>query len=399
MGFLMVPAREDGDDLIASQCLLLSGLYMMCVFQPFLAWRFFTQALSACQRFAFLQRKYTTSYEYQHDVDLTQSFQGMTAGRDSQEQAVYWSAWKSEHELRYCLRLPDFPVTSDTSYLYPPLFPTPPATGSCDAVGEQRQCSSWLFYLAEISLRRLMSRLCGEIATLYSSLTTCVASEKELHASFLAKLAMIVPEYEEQGRQWAARLPSGLSLEAPAQYDDVCRFVLRGHYTNYRQALYWPFLAYCLGCHSSASTSTLIISQLPSMQPATPQSSGSSPGQDAFPSPFTPNTGSWSPATSHLAGQCLEIHVLRVHINKPGFRHRHHGTLLLLYECVRSAIVLLAAALTGLQMPCGWQDAVACVSDDLIAAWETEMPWLVSWRGFVVETLAKAMGQARFYEK
>ncbi|KAL2828186.1 hypothetical protein BDW59DRAFT_159779 [Aspergillus cavernicola] len=376
MGFLMVPAREDDNDLIASQCLLLSSLYMMC-------------------------RMYT-SYE-QHD-DPTQSSQSAPSARDSLEQAVYWSAWKSEHELRYCLRLPDFPVAGETTCLYPPLFPTPPAAVSSDSVGEQRQRSSWLFYLAEISLRRLMSRLYGEIATLYSSLTTHIAgtrstSEKEMHASFLAQLAIIVPEYEEQGRQWAARLPAGLSLEAPAQYDDVCRFVLRGHYTNYRQALYWPFLAHCLGCYSSTPN----LSQIPSIQPVPPETkpSGviptaffprSSPAQVASPSPSTQNPGSRSSATTYLAGQCLEVHVLRVHIDKPGFRHRHHGTLLLLYECVRSAIVLLAAALTGLQMPCGWQDAVVCISDDLIAVWETEMPWLVSWRTFLVETLSQAMG-------
>ncbi|KJK84782.1 hypothetical protein H633G_11438, partial [Metarhizium anisopliae BRIP 53284] len=38
------------DDVVATQCLFLSGVYMMCVFQPAKAWRFFVQALASCQQ-------------------------------------------------------------------------------------------------------------------------------------------------------------------------------------------------------------------------------------------------------------------------------------------------------------------------------------------------------------
>ncbi|KAL4866441.1 hypothetical protein BDV12DRAFT_133173 [Aspergillus spectabilis] len=389
MGALMVSTREE-DDLLAPQCLLLAGLYMMCMLQPFLAWRFFTQALAACQRSAFLQRMYTSD---EHG-DSIHTSQGAIAGRESREQAVYWSAWKSERELRQCFRLPDFPAAGETGHLYPPLFPTPPATVSDDLVGEQRQQSSWLFYLAEISLRRLMSRVRQEILALYSSTTAPMThpsarapvftSEEEMNTAFLVQLAALVPEYEEKGRQWAASLPVELSLEAPTEHDDVCRFALRGHYADYREGIYWPFLAYRLGCYSSVVDQALLQ---PPLQSTTGSSTtepplGSSPAYITSP-PTTTST------TSHLAVKCLEIQILHINVNKPGFRHRHHGTIFLIGGCMRNALVLLASALTGLQVPRGWRDAVACIPDGLLGVWEGEMPWLRSWRVFLSGVLAE----------
>ncbi|KAL4886496.1 hypothetical protein BJY04DRAFT_213259 [Aspergillus karnatakaensis] len=379
MGALMVSTGDEAN-LVASQCLLLSGLYMMCIFQPFLAWRFFTQALAACQRSAFLQRMYA-SHEHESATHIPPH--NVTASRESQELAIYWSAWKSERELRHCFRLPDFPAAGETgSYLYPPLFPTPPATVSNDLVGEHRQRSSWLFYLAEISLRRLMSRVCREIAALYSSTTapTFHGSTEDKDTTFLVQLAALVPEYEEQGRQWAASLPAELSLEAPPAYDDVCRFVLRGHYAEYREVLYWPFLAHRLGCYTS-----VVDHNLQPSSPFLPPPSVTS--YHTPPSATTSTPPSWTSTADYLVVQCLEIQVQRLHINKPGFRHRHHGTLFLIRGCMRGLLTLLAANLTGLRMPNGWRDAVALVPDGLLGAWENEMPWLGSWRVFVKDVL------------
>ncbi|KAG8414585.1 hypothetical protein J3459_014246 [Metarhizium acridum] len=42
------------EDIVATQCLFLSGVYMMCMFQPVKAWRFFVQALASCQQLFFL---------------------------------------------------------------------------------------------------------------------------------------------------------------------------------------------------------------------------------------------------------------------------------------------------------------------------------------------------------
>ncbi|KAL2800391.1 hypothetical protein BJX66DRAFT_331970 [Aspergillus keveii] len=378
IGVLIVTTKEE-DSLIAPQCLLLSGLYMMCVFQPFPAWQFFMQALAASQRFTFLRRMYAG---YEHD-GIESVHNASSASRGWQEQAVYWSAWKSERELRRFLCLPDFPAAGENGRLYPPMFPTPPAVVSDNLADEQRQRSSWLFYLAEISLRRLLNRVSGEISALYSTTTSVTQACEEPPTgdkailAFLNQLAALVPEYEEQGRQWAASLPVELSLDSPTEYDNVCRFVLRGHYAEYREILYWPFLAYCLGCYSPVAD----LAQLPP-QSTSPQSQSASPAQ-YMPSP----KATQQTYINQLAAECLEIQSLRIHINKPGFRHRHHGTLFLIYGCVRSALALLAAAPTSLQMPQGWQNDVACVPGDLLPSWQVEMPWFKSWQRFLVEIL------------
>jgi hypothetical protein len=385
MGPLLV--NNEADHLIVPQCLILSGLYKMCTFRPFLAWQFFVQALAASQQFAFLRKMYNDEYISSiHESEREERI----AEPNSQEQAVYWTAWKSERELRRCLCLPDFPATGDTSRLYPPLFPTPPEIASNDSVDQRRERASWLFYLAEISLRRLQSNVCDEILSLYRT--------EKSEASFLAHLATLVPEYEQQGRRWAASLPPELSLQEPAESDDICRFVLRGHYIDYCEAIYWPFLASRLNNFSS----------VPSV--FSPQSSASQPilspqhesiiheNTSAALEIRSPKVSQYSPSSStnrlaastavvELAAKCLEIQLRRLHINYPGFTHRHHGTFLLIWSCTRSALVLLAASLTGLVMPSGWLEGITWTAE-LLSLWKDEMPQLSKWRDLLIWTVS-----------
>ncbi|KAJ5896043.1 uncharacterized protein N7473_005442 [Penicillium subrubescens] len=385
MGPLLV--NNEADHLIVPQCLILSGLYKMCTFRPFLAWQFFVQALAASQQFAFLRKMYNDEYISSiHESEREERI----AEPNSQEQAVYWTAWKSERELRRCLCLPDFPATGDTSRLYPPLFPTPPEIASNDSVDQRRERASWLFYLAEISLRRLQSNVCDEILSLYRT--------EKSEASFLAHLATLVPEYEQQGRRWAASLPPELSLQEPAESDDICRFVLRGHYIDYCEAIYWPFLASRLNNFSS----------VPSV--FSPQSSASQPilspqhesiiheNTSAALEIRSPKVSQYSPSSStnrlaastavvELAAKCLEIQLRRLHINYPGFTHRHHGTFLLIWSCTRSALVLLAASLTGLVMPSGWLEGITWTAE-LLSLWKDEMPQLSKWRDLLTWTVS-----------
>ncbi|KAJ6030638.1 hypothetical protein N7460_010904 [Penicillium canescens] len=104
-------------DIIGAQCLFLSGVYMVCVFQQFYAWRFFSQALAACQRLPFLAH----AQELASELDISSS----PGSPDTYEQAVYWSAWKSERELSMELSLPDFNIAHTGSALYPHFFRTP----------------------------------------------------------------------------------------------------------------------------------------------------------------------------------------------------------------------------------------------------------------------------------
>jgi hypothetical protein len=377
--------NSEAGHLIIPQCLILSGLHMMCTFRPFQAWQFFVQALAACQQFAFLRKMYGDDIPSIHDSKREERI----SESDSQEQAVYWTAWKSERELRRCLCLPDFPAIGDTSRLYPPLFPTPPEIVSNDSVDQRRERASWLFYLAEISLRRLLSSVCDEILSLHRNMKS--------EASFLAHLVTLVPEYEQQGRRWAASLPAELSLEEPAENDDICRFVLRGHYIDYCEVIYWPFLASQL--NSSSSIPSMFSPQSALSQPSFSASQQEPMVPENHPtvlesryldvSQSSPFSSGSKPVPStvvvELAAKCLEIQLRRVHINYPGFRHRHHGTFLLIWSCTRSALTLLAASLTGLVMPSGWRESVTRTAE-LLSLWKDEMPQLSKWRDLLILT-------------
>ena len=104
-------------DIIGAQCFFLSGVYLMYMIQPVYAWRFFSQALTACQHFPFITRAQNLSYGSDFSADSMEM-----GARDTQEQAVYWSAWKSERELRQELSLPDFDIMHAGRTLYPPFF-------------------------------------------------------------------------------------------------------------------------------------------------------------------------------------------------------------------------------------------------------------------------------------
>ena len=126
------------------------------------------------------------------------------------EEYVYWSCWKSEHELRTYLQLPDYGV-GDLSY--PLLFPTPPE-GLPDM-----QAASWYFYLSEISLRRLEHRCREEIGNIVG----------KGGDSLMEDLATATRTLEELAKQWVETLPPAMSLHTPQEQDDVLKFILRGH--------------------------------------------------------------------------------------------------------------------------------------------------------------------------
>ncbi|KAI6782356.1 uncharacterized protein J7T54_008442 [Emericellopsis cladophorae] len=335
-------------DIVDAQCLFLSGVYCMTVFQPIFAWRYFAQALAACQHFPFLTRA-----QQQTHADAGFSAEEMDMGsRDTHEKAVYRSAWKSEQELRSDLSMPDFGVSHSGSTLYPPFFPTPPgpqlslSPGAVPEPHEQRARKAWLFYLAEISLRRLNSRLCSEILTLRSTYPSTMA--------FLEALCNMISEYEAQAQEWAASLPELLSVrDTDAADDDVCRSVLRCHLVNLFELIFWAITMACL----------------------------SVPGKGQV---------RLSERTREMGRRGLEAHVNRLRSNEPGLAHRHHGTLFMIKCCSRSALTLLAAHERGMQMPPGWVDAVY-KGLGMLQHWAPEVPELVAWKAIVQESLDKSV--------
>jgi hypothetical protein len=311
------------ETLITAQCLFLSGVFMMCTFQETKAWRYFLQALAHCQQLSFLsprsQRLYHNSLEREDECN----------DFDSLHQAIYWSSWKSERELRGNLPLADFSPHDHGSALYPNFFPTPPSPqgeGTANGSDDQRQQKAWYFYLAEISLRRLAARISDSIEIKQKTSSS--------RLEFLKTIAAQIPSFEAQITEWIQSLPLFLAFSEPSAEDDVCRFVLRGHAINLYELIYWPFLS----AHLDA-------------QPLSPEELR----------PFT-----------HLAQAAIDHHVLRFEVNEPGYRHRHHGTTPMLRSCSRSAAVLVATwkhnmqaanadhaeSVCMLRMPAGWDRAV-----------------------------------------
>ncbi|KAF5024666.1 hypothetical protein F66182_3288 [Fusarium sp. NRRL 66182] len=316
-------------DIIGAQCFFLSGVFLMTTFRPFEAWRYFSQALATCQALPFLQRAHSTTIT---GVEIAKP-----EADETQHEAVYWSSWKSEREMRSELSLPDFSMPYGSSVLYPPFFPTPPnPLDSVRSTASSRQHTSWLFYLAEISLRRLASRICNDVLELHRA----SASTME----FLIKLAQLVPNFETQAKEWSDSLPPELSIETAPADDNVCCFVLRGHVVNFFECIYWPF----------------VMAHLAAVERGCP-----------IPIPGR-----------QYADKGLEYHVLRVEINEAGFLHRHHGTWFMIRACIRSATVLLGARLLGSAMPRGWEDAIQRIMQ-LLWSWEDEIPGLSNHRTFL----------------
>ncbi|KAK6514863.1 hypothetical protein TWF506_007225 [Arthrobotrys conoides] len=340
-------------DIISTQCLFLSGVYMITIFRPIEAWRLFLQALSNCQTLDFLTRGdpnrvanvpyNTASPSTPHTTLTTTSTDSQTRyGNQTLEQAIYWSAWKSEMEMRSELQPQDFKLPTTQKLTYPPFLPSPPNISDQDTsidgltLSEQR---GWFFYLSEISLRRLVSRIKREILAFEDLCKEGI--------DILSLLARSIEEYELQAKAWYDALPEAVRFDNSPVTDDICKFVLRGHYNNLFEMIYWPFVDASVHFGS----------------------------QGKVPEPRDEVTEE-EKRFSDLAYKGLEKHVERIRNDRCGYRHRHHGTLPMIRSNTRSALVLMAASFTlaergegatecrfdsgfsGLRMPDGWQEAV-----------------------------------------
>lgn len=348
------------DRVLEAQCFFLSGVYAMSTFQPETAWRFFLQSLACCQGFGFLQASHPSGEDQQaqtsdHHGSLPADPSALVESTFSSspnpnvphpsitatEQSIYWSAWKSERELREYYETRDFALSVVDLGIYPPFFPTPPVIDENDASPglnndglKYRERLSWYFYLSEISLRRLSSCIANGIVQFRPTGQDTVLDGR-------AKVTVV---YEAQMEEWAARLPKIVSIAGPPEEDNICHFVLRGHLVNLYETIYWPFVdAFINGIPAEEADETLLRS---------------------------------------LARKGLQNHVDRLWVNQAGYKHRHHGTLFLLRCCSRSALVLIAAAASlkdrlarGIQpmfnMPARWHEA-ARLAIEMNRYWETE---------------------------
>lgn len=226
--------------IMAGQCHMLSGIYLMYTLKPLEAWTAFHQAGSIyslhLKRQAALQERNSGM-----DIDVTDA-----QSERRLEQRLYWTVLKSECEIRVQLDLPQ----SNLSKLdYPFLFPSPPANGSpvespasIPSTSSQRlqqaEEQSWFYYLSEIALRRIENRVLN-------------AFYKEDHQYWLhmdlSVMMNAAEDIEIQMETWYASLPTSIQFDNTVhQASDELRFVTQGRSLLIRGLLYRPFLYYAI---------------------------------------------------------------------------------------------------------------------------------------------------------
>jgi hypothetical protein len=252
---------------------------------------------------------------------VTNTSSPSTSGPDnfSLEERIYWSSWKSESELRWELRLRDF---DNRAINHPPLFPCPPDGQSSE------QLRSWYFYLSEISLWRHH-----------------FSAEQELHrlahdkkSKPLEELMSQFGDLERQIVDWQQSLAPPIyigNLEEDSEpEDDFLKYLLRTQAGNYWELITWPFISAAVKDRKQVSS-----------------------------------------GVKALIAKGVNWHCRRLAIYTPGFYHRHRGTWLMQRRSIRSALLLLAAALTpGVTdlMPLDWTDKIHAVIA-MLRRWSAEI--------------------------
>ncbi|OIW31477.1 hypothetical protein CONLIGDRAFT_659864 [Coniochaeta ligniaria NRRL 30616] len=307
--------------LLSVQCLFLCGVLEMYLLNPLKAWYYFSHA--------------STQFR-DHLWRTTQKRSGQVVSRETKrlEQRLYWSCMKSECELRCEIPLP---TSGITQFGYPDLFPSPPTEMASPTAehlsspgGASRQDDvqpeeerSWLYYLAEISYRRILNR----------AITTFGSDG---YAGWIANIGANLKHreaFEDEMNIWCSHIPPQLSIYQNEMAPNEMATYIHTRANSFREWIHRPFLYY-------------VIHQ---------------PADDPY-----------LPVALPLAQRCLDLCVEGQKL--PYAYHRHHGTWLIGRAMTTRAMMILAAARSGrLQLPGDWMEAVE-VAVKTLRWWEGEAP-------------------------
>lgn len=163
--------------IMAAQCHMLSGIYLMYTLRPLQGWLAFHQAGS-------IYSLYLKGQAPTRDLCGVPSSESMQPHRRI-EQRLYWTILKSECEFRVHI---DLPQSHLCKVGYPYMFPSPPTPASptrsphetftgqtpaststaasshiprtmSSSTSEQAEEQSWFYYLSEIAVRRIENRM------------------------------------------------------------------------------------------------------------------------------------------------------------------------------------------------------------------------------------------------
>ncbi|KAH6695663.1 hypothetical protein F5X68DRAFT_258227 [Plectosphaerella plurivora] len=356
--------------LIASQCHMLSGIYLMYTFRQIQGWAAFHQAGSTLSMYLKGRAALEGHVGDNH---------GLPESADKRlEQRIYWTVLKSECEMRteldvsqsdlckigypYPFPSPPSPQSPSQTPQMPVHTPTPPhttgassqtfaSTPSQSYQGIEEQ--SWFYYLSEIALRRIENRV---LNTFY----------KEDHHSWtrtnvedMISAAMTI---EDQIELWQFSVPDPIrydNLSSNQEYDEL-RLVTEGRERGIKDLLYRPFLYYAVHSTQTLSDAT-------------------------------------RKAVERLLHKGLES-CLWFH-SGIAMTHRHHGTWYGLRGCTISGLMMVAAQMKGFiswTEPLGDRDVPQVTSYALamhnalekLRYWEAESPDIVRARELMEELVA-----------
>ncbi|KIW42860.1 uncharacterized protein PV06_06368 [Exophiala oligosperma] len=333
-----------GMSMIDIQCLFFMSIYEKLRIRPLQSWFCLQQACSRLKSHLMSRSGFSSSMDAekreQHQI----------------EQRVFWSCVRSETEL-----LPDLclPSSGLDAFQYPE-FPSPPSatnnehfeecSESSDSgyVPPNSQAQSWLFFLAEISLRR----------TINAHLRLLYGRSESYWLSHLPLLLRHHAQCEEQISLWYSHLPSKLQFSDSAPQPQSLSYYLESRFQDWREHILRPLL-YCALHHSRQKNWPHQFHPVAAGEPSPSTSTVSMSMQTAVLSPT--GTGNLN-SNATLYPQVL--HLAQMHIDlcasliPHSFEHGRYGGVWQL--CRRTFIcgmALLASVISeDLQSPNDWVD-------------------------------------------
>ncbi|KAL4787305.1 glycosyl hydrolase family 3 N terminal domain-containing protein [Aspergillus varians] len=222
------------NSLLGVQCLCLFGFWYQYNIEPIPGWKMFRTASMLWQ-----------TYNMKHRSGNGER----SAQEESMEQRLYWTCLKSECEVRYelCelpssdLSLSDFPFALPSFPIYQSPYGGSPEYSARSPSAPALDSTPYYYYLAEISMRRLLNRVRNTVRVLSPSLD--ITSIKQLSGT--------LSHLEEQLHQWVICLPPALRFNMPLESHpppnepELVKLV-RERYVEVRELLCRAYLYLCI---------------------------------------------------------------------------------------------------------------------------------------------------------
>ncbi|VUC35044.1 unnamed protein product [Clonostachys rosea] len=224
------------DSLLGVSCYCLMGSWYWYNFEPIQGWKMFRTASMLSEM-----------YHQKQALDGRERSQQEL----SLEQRLFWTCMKAECEIRY--ELPHLPLCTlqDSQFSFElPSFPSETTTSRlfvCHARDRRNYApTAFYYFLAEISLRRLLNRA-RNVATKLSP---------NLDSSGASIIAEKFIQLEEQLQRWLECLPSCLHFSLPpdsipSEAEPELVKLMRERYVEVRELLCRAFLYICIHDHAT----------------------------------------------------------------------------------------------------------------------------------------------------